>query len=171
VTEDRRLTHSLGPATTLNDRPKSASPEVFRVAHTPARCQSRRRRQHVIPDPQPSSWGSICQGMPLRRTKTMPVRHARSETRGRPPCGRRAGIGKNGSTRSHNGSGRSAAVITRSRYLTQEIRFEKFCYTLLRTAPTRLCISEESRRSNVGWFRPAVRALIPGVNKNLLDNG
>jgi hypothetical protein len=47
--------------------------------------QSRRRRQHVIPDPQPSSCGSICQGMPLRRTNRMPVRHARSETRGRPP--------------------------------------------------------------------------------------
>ena len=54
-------------------------------SHTPACCQSRKRRQHVIPDPHPSSCGSICQGMPLRRTKTMPVRHARSETRGRPP--------------------------------------------------------------------------------------
>jgi hypothetical protein len=29
----------------------------------------------------------------------MPVRHARSETRGRPPCGRRGGIGNSGSTR------------------------------------------------------------------------
>ena len=29
----------------------------------------------------------------------MPVRHARSETRGRPPLGRRGGVGKNGSTR------------------------------------------------------------------------
>jgi hypothetical protein len=81
-------------------------------SHTPASCQSRRRRQHVIPDPQPSSWGSICQGIPLRRTKTMPVRQARSETRGRPPCGRRGGIGKNGSTISHNRSGSSAAAIT-----------------------------------------------------------
>ena len=27
----RRLTHSLGPTTTLNDRPKSASPNIFRV--------------------------------------------------------------------------------------------------------------------------------------------
>ena len=37
------------------------------------------------------------------------------------------GIGKNGSTRSHSGSGSNAAAITRSRYLTQEIRFQKFC--------------------------------------------
>ncbi len=41
------------------------------------------------------SCGSICQGMPLRRTNRMPVRHARSETRGRPPVGRGGGVGKN----------------------------------------------------------------------------
>ena len=41
----------------------------------------------------------------------MPVRHERSETRGRPPLRRRAEIGKNGSTRSHNASGSSAAAI------------------------------------------------------------
>jgi hypothetical protein len=69
-------------------------------SHTPACCQSRKRRQHVIPDAHPSSCGSICQGIPLRRTKTMPVRHARPETRGRPLCGRRGGIGKSGSIRS-----------------------------------------------------------------------
>jgi hypothetical protein len=37
--------------------------------------------------------------MPLQRTKTMPVGRARCETRGRPPFGRRGGIGKKGSTR------------------------------------------------------------------------
>ena len=77
----------------------------------PACCQSRTRRQHVIPDPHASSCGSICHGIPLQRTKTMPVRHARLETRGRPPFGRRGGIGKNGSTRSHNGSESSARAI------------------------------------------------------------
>ena len=82
--------------------------------------QSRRRRQHVIPDPHPSSCGSICQGMPLRRTKTMPVRHARSETRGRPPCGLRGRIGNKGSTRSHNRSGSNAAAIRRSRYFADD---------------------------------------------------
>jgi hypothetical protein len=41
----------------------------------------------------------------------MPVRHARSETRGRPPFGRRGGVGRNGSTRSQNGSGSRAAAI------------------------------------------------------------
>jgi hypothetical protein len=97
----------------------------------PARCQSRRRRQHVIPGPHPSSCGSICQGMPLRRTNRMPVRHARSETRGRPPFGRRSGIGKNGSTRSDNGSGSSAAAIPVRATSPTRIRFRRFCYTLL----------------------------------------
>jgi hypothetical protein len=45
-------------------------------SHTPACCQSRTRRQYVIPDPHPSSCGSIRQGMPLRRTKRMPVTRA-----------------------------------------------------------------------------------------------
>jgi hypothetical protein len=58
---------------------QSSSAQWIR-SHTPACCQSRKRRQHVIPDPHPSSCGSICQGIPLRRTKTIPVRHARSET-------------------------------------------------------------------------------------------
>ena len=96
-------------------------------SHTPACCQSRKRRQHVIPDPHASSCGSICQGTPLRRTKTMPVSHARSETRGRPPFGRRGGIGKSGSTRSHNASGSSAAAMSRSRYLADEVRLRRFC--------------------------------------------
>jgi len=100
-------------------------------SHTPARCQSRRRRQHVIPDPQPSSGRSICQGMPLRRTNRMPMRHARSESRGRPPFGRRRGVGRNGSTRSHNGSGSSAAAIPVHATSPTRIRVRRFCYTLL----------------------------------------
>jgi hypothetical protein len=50
----------------------------------------------------------------------MPVKHARSDTRGRPPCGRCGRIGKNGSTRSHNGSGISGAAILRARYVVDE---------------------------------------------------
>lgn len=72
-------------APTWSSRASQSSSAKWIGAHTPACCQSRKRRQHVIPDPHPSSRGSICQEMPLRRTKTMPVRHARSETRGRPP--------------------------------------------------------------------------------------
>ena len=61
----------------------------------------------------------------------MPVRHARSETRGRPPFGRRGGIGKNGWIRSHNASGSSVAAIPCSRYLAAEVTLRRFCYTLL----------------------------------------
>jgi hypothetical protein len=132
-----RPVHSAD-GTTVHDRPRpinlviasqSSSAKWIR-SHTLARCQSRRRRQHVIPDPHPSSWGSICQGMPLRRTKTMPVRHAQSETRGRPPCSR--GVESARMARQDPITDLKAArgPITRSRYLTQEIRFEKFCYTL-----------------------------------------
>src|SRR3712207_502997 len=49
-----------------------------RRSHTPASCHSLRRRQQVIPEPQPISWGSISQGTPLLRTNRIPVRVARS---------------------------------------------------------------------------------------------
>ena len=68
-----------------------------RRAHTPAACQSRSRRQHVMPE-QPISDGSISHGMPERRTKRMPARAARSSTRGRPPLGLEGSGGRSGST-------------------------------------------------------------------------
>ena len=100
----------------------SASRRRFRSSccsrrHTPAWCQSRSRRQHVIPEPQPNSCGNICHGMPLRRTKRIPLRHARSGTRGVPRFARCTGIGRNGSTRSHNASGSSDGHNS-SHYLT-----------------------------------------------------
>ena len=73
--------------------------------HTPARCQSRKRRQQVMPLPQPSSWGSISHGMPLFKTTTMPVKAARSAmVRGRPPLGLDGAGGKRGATISHSRS-------------------------------------------------------------------
>jgi len=77
---------------------------------TPASFQSRSRRQQVMPLPQPISWGSISQGMPLLRTKRMPVRAARSETGGRPPFGLRRLTGRSGAIRAHNLSPINAAV-------------------------------------------------------------
>ena len=78
----------------------------------PDSCQSRRRLQHVMPEPQPNSFGNISQGIPLRRTNRMPLRQARSGRRGRPPCGLGFGNGKRGSITSHKPLGTSAAVIT-----------------------------------------------------------
>ena len=71
------------------------------LAHTPIACQSRSRRQHVIPEPQPISCGSISHGTPLLRTKIMPVRAARSAIRGRPPFGCGGGAGIAGAIAAH----------------------------------------------------------------------
>ena len=77
-------------------RRSSASRVSCSCCQIPARCHRISRRQHVLPDPQPIWRGNICQGMPDRRTKRMPVRIARSGIGGR-PCrwprfGRRLGI-------------------------------------------------------------------------------
>jgi hypothetical protein len=84
--------------------PKRSSNSRWSRFQTPASCQSRRRRQHVTPDPQPSSCGSISHGIPVLSTKMMPPRAARSETRGRPPLGLGGSGGSSGATRAHNAS-------------------------------------------------------------------
>ena len=56
-----------------------------------------------MPLPQPNSWGSIPQGMPDFKTKTIPVKAARSAmVRGRPPFGLGGSGGKIGATISHS---------------------------------------------------------------------
>ena len=55
--------------------------------HTPAWCQSRNRRQQVMPDPHPISAGRYSHGSPVLSTNRMPVSAARSCTNGRPPRG------------------------------------------------------------------------------------
>src|SRR5438132_11216203 len=71
----------------MSAAPKRSSTARWSLRHTPAFCQSRSLRQQVTPLPQPISCGSISQGRPLRSTKMIPVRAARSGTRGRPPLG------------------------------------------------------------------------------------
>ncbi len=74
-------------------------------SQTPASFQSRKRRQHVIPDPQPISCGRSSHGMPVLRTNRMPVRACRSGTRLRPGYRyRRSTRGNKGSIRAHNPS-------------------------------------------------------------------
>jgi hypothetical protein len=79
--------------------------------HTPAACQSLRRRQQVIPEPQPISCGSISHCKPDLSTKMMPVSAARSGTRGRPPFGLGGSAGRSGSMISHSSSGTSGLLI------------------------------------------------------------
>ena len=78
--------------------------------HAPASCQSRSRRQHVTPDPQPISGGRYSHGIPVRKTKMIPLSAARSGTRGRPV---RRGLrrGKCGSISSHSASSTKTFAI------------------------------------------------------------
>jgi hypothetical protein len=82
--------------------PRRSSRTRCRRSQTPAWCQSRNRRQQVTPLPQPISWGSISQGMPLCRTKSIPVKAARAGTRGRPPLGLAGSAGSSGSIKVHS---------------------------------------------------------------------
>jgi hypothetical protein len=55
-------------------KPSSSSRTCHTFCQTPETCQSRRRRQQVIPLPHPSSGGSNSQAVPVRATNRMPVR-------------------------------------------------------------------------------------------------
>lgn len=90
------------------------------AAQTPATCQSRNRRQQLIPEPQPISAGRSSHGMPVLSTKTIPVSAARSGIGGRPPFGFGRGGGSRGATAAQRSSG------TRGRAMpapTRQIRF------------------------------------------------
>ena len=75
-------------------------------SHTPASCQSRSRRQHVMPDPHPISLGKYSQGMPVLRTNNIPVSTERLSFGFRPGFRRRRflGGGSSGSISFHNSS-------------------------------------------------------------------
>jgi hypothetical protein len=95
---------------------RSAAPKRSRsvrcsASQTPASRQSRSRRQQVMPEPQPSSWGSHSQGMPVFSTKMMPVRQARSAIRGRPPFGLGGSGGNKGWMISQSSSGTSGLLM------------------------------------------------------------
>lgn len=83
-----------------------ASNNSYRRSHTPAVCQSRSRRQHVTPEPQPISAGRSRQHSPVLRTNRMPVSAARFETGKRPGFFSRRGLGggSNGSIKVHSSS-------------------------------------------------------------------
>jgi hypothetical protein len=84
--------------------PRRSSNVRCNASQTPASCQSRTRRQQVMPEPQPSSCGNISHGMPDLSTKTMPVKQSRSGTRGRPPLGLGGSDGSSGATIAHSSS-------------------------------------------------------------------
>jgi len=94
-------------------RRNSVSKTRWSRVQTPARCHLTSRRQHVLPEPQPISFGSIFHGIPLRSTNRMPVSAARSGIGFRPACCRWRGrrFGKRGSIRVHKSSSTSAWLM------------------------------------------------------------
>jgi len=94
---------SASPSSSSNTR------QIF--FHTPPACQSRSRRQQVMPDPHPNSRGRYSHGQPVRSTNKMPVSAWRSETRGRPPLGFGDSGGSIGLIRSHNFSASNGLAI------------------------------------------------------------
>jgi len=107
-----QLSNATFDQSILSDRPNSSSSTRQSFSHTPAACQSRSRRQHVMPDPHPSSRGRYSQGQPVRSTNKMPISACRLATRGRPPLGLGRSGGSNGSIRSHNSSASSGLAIS-----------------------------------------------------------
>lgn len=94
-------------------RRNSVSRALCNRFQTPARCHRTRRRQQVLPDPQPISGGSMFQGMPLRSTNRMPVKTARSGIGLRPAYRRRRErrFGSRGSMHVHNSSSSKGLVM------------------------------------------------------------
>lgn len=93
------LDQSILPAS-----PSLSNSTWWRRSHTPASCQSFKRRQQVLPLPQPISGGRYDQGSPVLSTKMMPVSAARLATLGRPPFGLAGSGGNSGSITSQNSS-------------------------------------------------------------------
>jgi hypothetical protein len=106
-------------------RPRRSSRTWCRRCQMPACCQSRRRRQQLIPEPQPISAGSISQGMPLLSTNSMPVSAARPGIGGRPPFGFGRSGGISGAIRAHSSSETSGAAMPQS--TRQHPNSSRFC--------------------------------------------
>ena len=79
----RRVRTSLRPPKTARTLELSTTARDQSIRS--ASCQSRSRRQQVIPHPQPISLGTSSQGMPVFKTNRIPVSALRFGTGGRPP--------------------------------------------------------------------------------------
>jgi hypothetical protein len=92
--------HSISPAAR-----KRESSTACNCSHTPARCHSSRRRQHVTPEPKPSSTGRCVHAIPVCNTNKIPCNARRSSRRLRPGYRkRRTVLGNSGSNNPHNSS-------------------------------------------------------------------
>ncbi len=93
---------------------RRSSKSTCNRSQIPALCQSRRRRQQVMPLPQPISGGNASHGMPVASTNRMPVSTARLGMRGRPPLSFLGSLGSNGSMTAHSSSLTSGLAMSPS---------------------------------------------------------
>jgi hypothetical protein len=121
-------------------RPSRSRSACCRRSHTPAPCQSRRRRQQVMPEPQPISRGSNSHGVPERSTNRIPVSAARSDVRGRPPFNLAPSGGSSGAISAQRPSGRSGLAISAQRAKPGFVRRSKRAWM---------------PRDDVAWVYPA----------------
>ena len=115
---------------------KRVSNAACNRSHTPACCHACKRRQQLMPEPQPISRGSICQGIPDLSTNRMPVSNLRSSMGLRPGwvLRRRFGRGSSGSMIDHSSSStNSRAILPRKNNKIRGIVpvNNSFCYGLL----------------------------------------
>ena len=108
--------------------PNSSNRTCHIFCQTPAVCQSRKRRQHVMPLPQPISRGRYSQGVPVLRTNRIPVKQARSGTRGRPPLGLRGSGGIWCLIRCHSSSVSSGFAIIMSSLTSGYSSLTRCCF-------------------------------------------
>ncbi len=134
-----KTARTLLESTTARDQSKRSAlwrrrnSSWWSFSQTPAFCQSRKRRQHVMPLPQPNSCGMSCHAMPLLSTNKMPVNAARSGTRWRPGnLARRFFCGSSGWTISHNESVTSGFAIP-SFCQNWSKKYTSFCHFVTRS--------------------------------------
>jgi hypothetical protein len=105
--------------------PRSSARSIrCRRCQTPAACQSRSLRQHVMPLPKPSSWGRSSQAMPVRSTKRTPLSARSSSSLGRPPLSDGLTSGSNGLILFH-----SAALTSLFLFMHRQTQFDRFAMT------------------------------------------
>ena len=81
-----------------------ASSTTCSRSQTPASFHAASRRQHVMPEPKPSSCGRYSHWIPVCSTNRIPLSACRSGTRGRPATNFGPGTGSNGSINDHSSS-------------------------------------------------------------------
>ena len=121
----------LDESTTARDQsilsaPFSRSSKTrWTFSQTPAAVQSRKRRQQLMPEPQPSSCGRCSQPMPVRRTKRIPVNAFRASSGLRPGYRARRGFagGRSGSIRAQSPSSKIGFAILAPPCAAENSRF------------------------------------------------